>query len=203
MAKLVFIDKDYSGQVYELVLEKTTVGRADSNKLVIHDPSVSFHHCEILTYGTEVIVRDLHSSNGTFVDNVKINQQGQIKSGQVVRFGSVGARLDLDLPPADDSDTAMTAVISLRQIERQQEEERKKPKPASDAMKLGPDIPSDATGHTVILRRPPPPQPEVVRVTDDKPADQGAKCGKGVILSIAVIVALGLIFLAWWMWGRK
>ena len=89
MPKLIFIDKNFSGQVYELVLEKTTVGRSDQNTLVIHDNSLSAAHCEILVNGPEVIVRDLNSRNGTFVDGSRLNKQSGVRSGQTVRFGSV------------------------------------------------------------------------------------------------------------------
>src|SRR2546426_74274 len=105
MAKLIFIDKNFAGRVYELMLEKTTIGRGDKNTLVIRDSSLSSTHCEILMYGSEIIVRDLNSSNGTFVDGTRLhNTQSQLKSGQTVRFGSVEARLELD-PTPNESDT--------------------------------------------------------------------------------------------------
>ena len=63
MAKLIFLGEKFAGRVYEFAVEKTTVGRGDHNTLTIHHPSVSYSHCEILDYGTEVIVRDLGSSN--------------------------------------------------------------------------------------------------------------------------------------------
>src|SRR5260370_20998316 len=96
MAKLIFTDPNFSGKVYELMLEKTTVGRGDHNTLVIRDKSLSSSHCEILTNGPEVIVRDLDSSNGTFVNGARLNKQRQVKSGQTVRFGSLEAPLELD-----------------------------------------------------------------------------------------------------------
>src|SRR5213594_2223932 len=69
MPKLVFTDENFAGRVYALMVEKTTVGRGDHNTLVICDDSVSKNHCEILIYGYEVIVRDLDSTNGTFIND--------------------------------------------------------------------------------------------------------------------------------------
>src|SRR5207248_921790 len=86
MAKLIFTDPNFSGRAYELALEKTTVGRGEQNTLVIRDNSVSLAHCEILMHGSEIIVRDLDSSNGTFVQGIRLNKQSQVKSGQTVRF---------------------------------------------------------------------------------------------------------------------
>src|SRR6266545_4090755 len=59
MPKLIFTDTKFAGQVYRLMLEKTTVGRGDQNILVIRDDSVSSKHCVILVNGPEVIVREL------------------------------------------------------------------------------------------------------------------------------------------------
>src|SRR5438094_5775763 len=116
MAKLIFIDKNFADRTYDLLLEKTTVGRGDQNTLVIRDSSLSSTHCEILMYGSEVIVRDLDSSNGTFVDGARLNKQSQVKSGQTVRFGTVEARLDLG-PSKNETDTAeITAVYALGKI---------------------------------------------------------------------------------------
>jgi hypothetical protein len=81
MAKLIFINPEHAAQVYELTLEKTTVGRAAGNTLVIPDGSLSAQHCEIHVNGPEVIVRDLGSRNGTFVNGAKLtNQRSQLKT---------------------------------------------------------------------------------------------------------------------------
>ncbi len=137
MPKLIFIGEHFAGRVYELTLEKTTVGRGDGNILAIHEPSVSLAHCEILVHGPEVIVRDLGSSNGTFVNRVRLeHRQAQLKSGQVVRFGSVEARLELD--PADDEYGAseITAVHEHARLLRDQRREQSHPKAADPTMTL-------------------------------------------------------------------
>jgi pSer/pThr/pTyr-binding forkhead associated (FHA) protein len=111
MAKLLFIDKNFTGQVCALNRERLSVGRGPENHLVIRDDSVSTKHCEILTHGAEVIVRDLGSRNGTFIDGVRITRQGPVKAGQKVRFGLVEARLQLD--PGDgpeEEQSTLTAV---------------------------------------------------------------------------------------------
>lgn len=75
MPKLVFISDHFAGRVYEPVLEKTTIGRGEGNTLVINinDSEIPHIHCQILVYGGEVIVRDLGSANGTFVDEVRLH----------------------------------------------------------------------------------------------------------------------------------
>ena len=127
MAKLIFLGEKFAGRVYEFAIEKTTVGRGDHNTLTIQDPSVSHSHCEILVYGTEVIVRDLGSSNGTVVDGKRLqkDQQHPLESGQVVRFGLIEARLDLSVEADSDTVTGWTAMHShVRHLSD-------KPKPAT------------------------------------------------------------------------
>src|SRR5262245_22171828 len=128
MAKLIFTDDKFSGQIYELTLERTTVGRGNENTLVIRDPSLSSKHCEILTNGTEVIVRDLGSKNGTMVDGIRLrNQQSQLKPGKTVGFGSAEARLELDQDDSPQEDTAETAVYPHKQFIREQRRAKQRP----------------------------------------------------------------------------
>jgi predicted component of type VI protein secretion system len=72
-----------------------TVGRNPTNDVVIHEASVSAFHAEISLDERGVIVRDLQSTNGTFIDDEPITEQ-EIRSGQVVQFGTVALRLEID-----------------------------------------------------------------------------------------------------------
>ena len=72
-----------------------TVGRNPTNDVVIHEASVSAFHAEISLDERGVIIRDLQSTNGTFVDDEPITEQ-EIRSGQVVQFGTVAFRLEID-----------------------------------------------------------------------------------------------------------
>lgn len=127
MAKLTFTDPKFAGKTYKLFLEKTTVGRSDANTLVIRDESISSRHCEILVYGTEVIVRDLGSSNGTFVNAACLrNQQSVVKSGQILRIGSVEARIEIDASDRLDHHTDVTAVFTHARAVRDQRRARNK-----------------------------------------------------------------------------
>jgi pSer/pThr/pTyr-binding forkhead associated (FHA) protein len=128
MPKLTFTDPKFAGKTYKLFLEKTTVGRSDANTLVIRDDSVSARHCEILTYGTEVIVRDIGSRNGTFVNGARLhNQQSVVKSGQTVRIGSIEARVVIDASDSLERNTDVTAVFTHARAVRDQRRTRANP----------------------------------------------------------------------------
>lgn len=64
------------------------VGRQASNDVQIDDASVSGSHCEIAVQGREVLVRDLNSTNGTFIDGMRITQQ-YLQPGQTLQVGTV------------------------------------------------------------------------------------------------------------------
>ena len=53
--------------MHELKVEKTTIGRVDDNAFPIPEASVSSHHCEVLLRGADIVLRDLNSTNGTFI----------------------------------------------------------------------------------------------------------------------------------------
>ena len=204
MTKLIFTDHDHAGRVYPLVLEKTTVGRAAGNTLVISDASLSAAHCEILVNGAEVIVRDLGSRNGTFVNGAKlVNQQSQLKAGQTVRFGSVEARLELDKPSTDDTASEMTAVHAMGRIMREQKKEREKPKPTDASMKLDSPGSSQNEDRTVTDYTAPQPRPIVDRTSPPSGTNSPETSSSKAVIVILVVLIVGLAVLLWLWWGRK
>jgi pSer/pThr/pTyr-binding forkhead associated (FHA) protein len=52
----------------------------------IDDPGVSRHHAEILL-GREVVLRDLRSTNGTYVDGVQVGEI-VLAEGNVIQIGA-------------------------------------------------------------------------------------------------------------------
>ncbi|HEX9423746.1 MAG TPA: FHA domain-containing protein [Pyrinomonadaceae bacterium] len=89
MARLVLIcDGD------DLVTHKlgniTTIGRARLNHIVIDDPAVSAQHAIIARSADSYQLQDLHSTNGTQVNGVPVNEV-KLKDGDKIRFGSVVA----------------------------------------------------------------------------------------------------------------
>jgi predicted component of type VI protein secretion system len=100
MPKLVVLNEGLTGQSYELKVDKTAVGRVEDNAFQIAVASVSSHHCEILLRGEDVVVKDLNSTNGTFINNQQITGEAVLKSGEVLRLGQVEMRLETGAPGA-------------------------------------------------------------------------------------------------------
>lgn len=78
------------GQYFE-VGALATVGRVPGNDIVVEDPSVSRKHAELNFDGEALTVRDLGSSNGTFVNEAPADGL-PLEDGDVVRFGEVEFR---------------------------------------------------------------------------------------------------------------
>lgn len=65
---------------------KSVIGRRDDCQIRIPLSSVSRQHCELVNDGTRLSVRDLGSSNGTFVNRQKIVEQA-LKPGDLLAVG--------------------------------------------------------------------------------------------------------------------
>lgn len=64
----------------------TRLGRGADSDIRIDDPGVSRHHADIIV-GNSVVLRDLGSTNGTFVDGVQVSQT-TLRDGSTIRLGS-------------------------------------------------------------------------------------------------------------------
>ena len=127
MAKLVVLSAGMTGRTHELNVDKTTIGRVEDNTFQISEPSVSSHHCEILLRGTDVVVRDLESTNGTFINGEKV-RESVLKPGQVLRLGQIEMRLEDGTAPSPPPATpakkqteitmAMQRGVSLNELEQ-------------------------------------------------------------------------------------
>jgi pSer/pThr/pTyr-binding forkhead associated (FHA) protein len=86
MAKVLLKYKE--AFIQEIILDKelTTIGRKPDNDIVIDNQAVSGHHAQIKTEGNVVILEDLSSLNGTFVNSHKVSKT-ELFNGDVVLVG--------------------------------------------------------------------------------------------------------------------
>jgi hypothetical protein len=94
MARLVILSEGLTGKAHELAVDKTTIGRVDDNTFPIPEGSISSHHCEVLLRGGDIIVHDLNSTNGTFINGHQVSGEAPLKAGQILRLGQVEMRLE-------------------------------------------------------------------------------------------------------------
>jgi hypothetical protein len=110
------------GKRYLLAEGPTSVGRSSQNNLVLHsaEKSVSGHHAIIYKSDSSVLVQDLESTNGTFVNDERIKER-QVQDGDMVGFGKAGPRLkvivsdtELSSPAASPSRFVAPESTSMR-----------------------------------------------------------------------------------------
>jgi len=88
MARLVLIHESGVTGEFDLRPGVNTVGRGADNDLSIDHESVSDHHCEIAVTTSGIVVRDLDSSNGTWIDTARV-QEARLGPGQTLQLGEV------------------------------------------------------------------------------------------------------------------
>jgi CheY-like chemotaxis protein len=93
MAKLIVTTKALAGSSFELGPHWVTIGRAATNAFQILEASVSGQHCEVLLKGDELQVRDMRSTNGTFIKGAMITE-GVLQPGELLRLGDVELRFE-------------------------------------------------------------------------------------------------------------
>ena len=84
-------------QAWEIQLQSgmNRIGRNAENDFTLDHESVSGAHCEITVNAAGVFLKDLGSTNGTFVNRVPVTT-AQLKSGQDLQIGQVAMILETD-----------------------------------------------------------------------------------------------------------
>ncbi len=116
MAKLVIQNQGMTGRACELHSDRTTIGRVEDNTFQIADPSVSSHHCEVHLRGGDIFIRDLNSTNGTFISGNKI-EESLLKPGEVMRLGQVELKLEVEGAAATAPAPGSTPAPAKKQVD--------------------------------------------------------------------------------------
>src|SRR3954469_11416013 len=93
MAKLLLNNGSGQGQEIFLPSGLSRVGRNATNEIQIEHPTISSFHCEITSAGDSLIIKDLGSTNGTFLDGKPV-QEVCAFNGQRLQLGSVELFVD-------------------------------------------------------------------------------------------------------------
>jgi DNA-binding NtrC family response regulator len=83
-----------TGQCRQAEGSEFTIGTANGSDLELSDPTVSRHHCAIRVADCGFHVRDLGSTNGTYVGAMRIDS-GYLESGAILRLGATRIRFEV------------------------------------------------------------------------------------------------------------
>ncbi len=121
MARLHVKTTGLEREIIELKIGSNLIGRSPETDFPLTHPTISTLHCELVLSDTGVILRDLESTNGTFVNDQRI-REAVLLPGHNVRLGDVElfventeakvaipkfANTDLPAPPMVSAEGAM------------------------------------------------------------------------------------------------
>ena len=95
----------------ELPSRLLTIGRSREADLQIADERISRIHCGIRLEGDRYVLRDLGSTNGTFVNDQRINKETRLQFGDTIKVGHTV--LAFESKPRQQATSKMREVIEV------------------------------------------------------------------------------------------
>jgi pSer/pThr/pTyr-binding forkhead associated (FHA) protein len=140
VVKLKVVNGKHAGTTYLVWKSPYIIGRHEQADLRIGNSQVSVYHCCIIIRGTEVWVRDMDSTNGTFVNDERIDGEQRLRIGDCVKAGpaqfevlqeATGAIPEADRDGYTPTDPAIPAPPKTSRTAKS-EEKRKRPAEEDD-----------------------------------------------------------------------
>ena len=132
-AKLVVVGGDVKTTEIKLRLP-STIGRGKGTTIVLQHPLVSRQHCEIFETDGQLMVRDLGSLNGTFVNNQRVTES-PLPAGELLTVGTVTFRAIYDSAPGAAAQPGKAALAATK-VDPKRAGSAPKPKPVAAATEV-------------------------------------------------------------------
>lgn len=91
--RLVITSGSKEGLELDLPAEQLTIGRSSDSGLVIRDDYTSTHHARLLKWPEGWVVQDLDSTNGTFLNGVRVIVPTHIPVNTPIKIGTTSFEL--------------------------------------------------------------------------------------------------------------
>jgi transcriptional regulator with GAF, ATPase, and Fis domain len=121
-ARVVVAEGPDKGKDIVIDKERTTIGRSVICDLVLSDKAVSTTHVELVAKEKGFLLRDLGSTNGTFVGDLRI-QEVWVKPGTVVKLGTsqlrfepVSGSVDIEISKSERFFEIVGRSVRMREI---------------------------------------------------------------------------------------
>ncbi|GMV43256.1 MAG: hypothetical protein AMXMBFR64_49720 [Myxococcales bacterium] len=124
LRKCKLVREGEDGKTSEYIFDQSVInlGAMEDNDMVLDDDTVSRYHCRILQNDNSYVIEDLGSTNGTFVNRVRI-REAYLKPGCLVtlgktdlRFQSLDERVDITPTKREAFGDIVGKSIRMREI---------------------------------------------------------------------------------------
>lgn len=219
--KLQAITGEFTGQEIS-VDHDLLVGRGQDADLVLQAAEVSRKHAALLLKDDQLWVQDLNSSNGTFVNDLRIEQEVQLHEGDIVQFAGLKfsvlapAHQNQDLPEQNQNlpeieaePVTETAEQQVLKTPAQQMNDAGMPSlteraaetsvsregmPQSVGVPKPAPIPEGVEVKAQVEPEPTPIEPPVSRVEQEKEQQKNASVGLMTVVVIIILAVLAWVF---------
>lgn len=184
--KLIISHGDGTPLAVELQHEYTHLGRAEDNELSLPEPSISSRHCVFILSGADVMVRDLNSSNGTYVNGEQISET-LLRPGDNIQVGIIDIKFVPGVRRPKLSATSMAAMppagLTASGSFSQAEMTLKLPSPRDRAAAARPaDDSAFVKGSSAISYE---------QLATDAPKEPPTRRPLAIILAVLIVLVLG------------
>ena len=95
MPKLIVSIDGVVVKEYQLIKDRSTIGRRPYNDVVIDNLAVSGEHAVVQMVDGRAVLEDLGSTNGTYVNGKLVTEPTKVTVGDVVRIGKTLMRFEI------------------------------------------------------------------------------------------------------------
>ena len=86
--QLIVLDGANKGKKIDLNKQAIKVGKRENNDLIIEEKTISRNHLEIVQTEDSYLLRDLESTNGTYINDIRV-KEAYLTPGDIIRVGTV------------------------------------------------------------------------------------------------------------------
>ena len=165
MIKIVISERGKKKRVITVDKDTVVIGRISKNDVVLPKPNVSKHHARLKVEGDRLLIEDLDSTNGTYVNGERITEARELGVTDKFFIGDfvLKAKIEIDkgqesaLPEQMDKDIEEVQAEELEEVEIL-EEDNLPPPPDEDELELviEDEVPEEPTGSMELPETPEP-----------------------------------------------
>lgn len=123
--QLVISEGKEAGREFEFDQASVVIGRTADCDVILYEAGVSRKHARVTSEGAGIFIEDLGSSNGTLVNNARIDGKHELRDGDLISMGPVIFSFKpIDLEPTAPGEEqgeqggAHTRVVSISELKK-------------------------------------------------------------------------------------